>query len=119
MIHESMRKMEALLSLLSVEQREAAPRSSEKTDKQVTKSQEPRPSLGFFCLSGSRLLWEASGAVTDSGLSVSEGGIPLFPSIRVALWVGGVYMHASWCYAAPQCFCLDWYTLCEVACISV
>lgn len=90
-------------------------------EKQVTKSQDSRPSLGvlFLPLWVSPPLWEASGAVTDSGVSVSEGGIPFFPSIRVALWVGGVYMHASWWYAAPQCFCLDWCTLCEVACISV
>ena len=38
---------------------------------------------------------EASGAVNDSGMSVSEGSIPFFPSIRVALWMGGVYMRAS------------------------
>lgn len=45
--------MEALLLLLSVEQREAAPSSSEKMEKQVTKSQEswaPRPSLGVLFL---------------------------------------------------------------------
>ena len=48
-----MRKMEELLLLLSVEQREAAPSSSEKMEKQVTKSQEswaPRPSLGVLFL---------------------------------------------------------------------
>lgn len=33
--------------------------------------------------------------MNDSGMSVSEGSIPFFPSIRVALWVGGVYMRAS------------------------
>lgn len=89
--------MEELLLLLSVEQGEAAPRSSGKMEKQVTRSQESRPSLGvlFLPLWVSPPLWEASGAVTDSGVGVSEGGIPFFPSIRVALWVGGVYMHAS------------------------
>lgn len=51
--------MEELLLLLSVEQGEAAPRSSEKMEKQVTRSHESRPSEDlacFFYLSGSHLL---------------------------------------------------------------
>ena len=113
--------MEALLLLLSVEQREAAPRSSEKTEKQATKSQEswaPTPSLGvlFLPLWVSPPLWEASGAVTDSGMSVSERGIPFFPpSELLSGWVactgvlpsGALRLSSAWagtCSASLHAF---------------
>ena len=89
------------------------PGAQRRWERKCPAARSPGPHGAFSASLVSPPLWEASGAVADSGVSVSERGIPFFPSIRVALWVDGVYMHA------PQCFCLDRYTLCEVACISM
>ena len=90
--------MEKPLLLLSVGQKKAAPRLSEKMEKQVTKSQGswvPRPSLGF-CLSGSCLL---SGRPLGSWLTQSSvilRGSKAFrlshhQSLTVGRWCACVY----------------------------